>query len=141
MKIIRITTDNNIFVHEFPEGTYTNVGKMLKRYIGPKCEIYEHVRPRRLYTALGASANVSAQEGNSVCMLVDEEGIYHDLEVNSIASWLYESDIHGHCILGNVLIVGEVYRNGIDFCGISDNQFELIYPQLEKLVKKARMHR
>lgn len=72
-------------------------------------------------------------------MLIDEEGIYHDLEDNIVGSYLYETDKHGHMIAGNILIVGEVWgRDGIDFCGISDSQFDLLYPKLEELARKAR---
>ena len=72
-------------------------------------------------------------------MLIDEEGLYHDLDDNMVGSYLYETDRHGHVIAGNILIVGEVWTgDGIGFCGMSDIQFNLLYPQLEKLTKKAR---
>ncbi|MFR0944465.1 MAG: hypothetical protein ACLSFU_07095 [Dorea sp.] len=41
--------------------------------------------------------------------------------------------------MGNILIVGEVWTgDGIDFCGMSEQQFNLLYPKLEELTKKAR---
>lgn len=139
MKIIRITTENGISVHEFPEGTYQMQNEKLRKLIGPRCELYEHVRPNRLYKELGASNKVSKKKGNCVSMLIDEEGLYHDLEENMVGSYLYETDRHGHVIVGNILIVGEVWgSDGIDFCGMSDNQFNILYPQLKKLAEKAR---
>lgn len=139
MKIIRITTNNEISVYDFPGGSYTEQNKVLRELIGPRCELFEHVMPKRLYTVLGGSNKVRKEEGSCVSMLIDEEGLYHDLEDNKVGSWLYETDKHGHPIVGNILIVGEVLGNdGIDFCGISDTQFTLLYPKLEKLTKKAR---
>lgn len=141
MKIIRITTDNEISIHDFPEGPYSEQNRMLRELIGPWCELYEHVRPRRLYTCLGASgeAKPGMEKGSCVSMLVDEEGYYHNLSVNLAGSYLYETDRHRDYILGNILIVGEVMTgDGIEFCGISQRQFDLLYPQLEKITMKVR---
>lgn len=73
---------------------------------------------------------------------MDEEAYYHDLEVNVVGSWLYESDLHGNPILGNILVIGEYWGgDGVEFCGMSDEQYNLLYPQLEELTKKAREYR
>ncbi len=139
MNIIRITTANEISVHDFPEGSYHVQNKVLRELIGPRCELYEHVMPNRLYKELGGSNKVGKEMGSCVSMLVDEEGLYHDLEDNIVGSYLYGTDKHGNGIVGNILIVGEVLgSDGIDFCGISDTQFALLYPKLEELTKKAR---
>lgn len=138
MKIIRITASNEISVHDFPEGTYREQDRILREYIGPQCSIYEHVMPRRLYSQLGGSAEAGNEKGSCVSMLIDEEGLHNGLEENPVGSWLYESDKHGHPIVGNILIVGEVWTDdGIDFCGMSDSQFSMLYPKLEKLAGKA----
>lgn len=139
MQIIRISTDNEISVHDFPEGDYSEQNRVLRELIGPRCEMYEHVMPKRLYTELGASNKVGKEEGSCVSMLVDGEGFYHDLEDNMVGSWLYETDKHGHPIVGNILIIGEVLGNdGIDFCGMSQEQFDQLYPMLVKIAEKAR---
>lgn len=139
MKLIKITTDNEISVHEFPEGPYTVQNHALRELIGPRCELYEHVMPNRLYKELGGSNKVGKEKGSCVSMLIDEEGLYHDLDDNMVGSYLYETDRHGHVIAGNILIVGEVWTgDGIGFCGMSDIQFNLLYPKLEELTKKAR---
>ena len=115
MKIIKITTENEITTLEFPEGDITSVNKRLYEMIGPKCELMEHVMPSRLYKIL---------------------------EVNVVGSWLYESDLHGNPIFGNILVIGEYWGgDGVEFCGMSDEQYNLLYPQLEELTKKAREYR
>lgn len=135
MKMIKITTENQISVIDFPEGGIREQNKSLVSHIGPKCELPEHVMPKRLYTELHGSR----ERGNCISMLVDEDGHYHKLDVNTVASWLYESDRHGYPILGNVLIVGEKWDGDeISFCGIPSDQFSLIFPQLRRLTEKAR---
>lgn len=139
MKIIRITTDNEISVHEYPAGSYMAENTALRKLIGPCCELYEHVMPKRLYKELGGSNRVSSVPGNCVNMLVDEEGLLKKLPANIVGSWLYESDLHGWPIVGNVLITGEVETDdGICFCGMSDDQFALLYPKLKSLTEKVR---
>ncbi|MEZ3515158.1 MAG: hypothetical protein K1W37_07790 [Lachnospiraceae bacterium] len=142
MKIIRVSTDNEISVHDFPEGSYSEQNQTLRKLIGPCCELYEHVMPNRLYSALGASNKVSKEKGACVSMLVDEEALYHDLEDNLVGSYLYESDKHGWAIAGNILFVGETWgSDGIDFCGIAEDQFSMLLPKLKELVEKARNYR
>ena len=135
MKMTKITTENQISVHDFPEGSFGEQNQALRNHIGPKCELYEHVMPKRLYSELCGSR----QRGNCVSMLIDEDGHYHELPENLVASWLYESDKHGYPILGNVLIVGEKWEgSGISFCEVPGDQFDLLFPQLRKLTEKAR---
>lgn len=139
MKIIRISTDNEISVHEFPEGTYREKNGELRRLIGPQCELFEHVLPKRLYSELGVPGKVLREAGGFVSMLIDGEGLYHDLDDNPIGSYLYETDKHGHPIVGNILLVGEkLSSKGVDFCGISDKRFGLLYAQLTEMTEKAR---
>lgn len=138
MKIIRISTGNEVSVHEFPKGSYSEQNRVLRELIGPQCELLEHVMPKRLYTELGASRKASRKKGTCVSMLMDEEALYHDLEDNLIGSYLYEADRHGHVIAGNILIIGETHgRDGIDFCGIAEDQFSMLFPKFKKLAEKA----
>lgn len=142
MKIIRISTDNEISVHDFPEGSYSEQNQVLRELIGPRCELYERVMPKRLYRELGASGKTGKKKGSCVSMLVDEEALYHDLDDNLVGSYLYESDKHGWAIAGNILFVGETLgRDGIVFCGIAEDQFTMLLPKLTKLAEKARNHR
>lgn len=133
MKIIRITTEGGVSAVEFPAGSISKQNEELRKLIGPQCELYEHVMPGRLYSEMGGSNT----PGSCVSMLVDEEGHYHDLDINFIGSWLYKTDIHGAPIVGNILIVGERWdRDGIVFCGIPDQQFARLYPQFEHMAEK-----
>ncbi len=142
MRIIRISTDNEISIHNFPDGSYLEQNRALRELIGPYCELYEHVMPKRLYTELGASNRISRKEGSCVSMLIDEEGHYHDLDENLVGCYLYETDKHGWPIVGNILIVGEMQsEDGIDFCGIAEDQFTMLLPKSTKLAEKARNHR
>ncbi|WP_283682737.1 DUF3846 domain-containing protein [Parablautia sp. Marseille-Q6255] len=136
MKMIKITTQNEIFVLDFPEGNRSEQNKILRNHIGPECEYLEHVMARRLYGVLGASNRVTSAPGECVSMLIDEEGLLHKLPVNPTGSYLYMTDIHGCPIVGNILIIGEVYTgDGIDFCGMSDDQFNRLYPKLKKILE------
>ncbi len=142
MKIIRISVDNEISTYDFPEGSYSQQNQALRKLIGPRCELYEHVMPNRLYTKLGASNKVSRKKGACVSMLMDEEALYHDLKENLVGSYLYETDRHGWAIAGNILLVGETLGGeGIDFCGIAEDQFTMLLPKLTELAEKARNHR
>ena len=139
MKIIRISTDNEISVHDFPEGILQIQNAQLRKLIGSRCEIYEHVLPRRLYTDLGVPNGIVRENGGFVSMLIDEDGISHGLEPNLVGSYLYGTDEHGHPIVGNILLIGERIACGsIEFCGISDRRIGLLYPQMEEITKKAR---
>ena len=94
------------------------------KLIGNECEIVEVVHPKRLYTL--------TEEQYPVMMLVDEEYLYHKTaQVNPIASYLYETDVHGHPINGNVLIIGMKKRlDGMEFCGINAEQAKELHERL-----------
>ena len=129
MRIIKISAGGDISLHEFSDDIGT-----LRALIGPECTTAEHVRPMRLYTALGGGVECTRNQGEAVAMLVDEEGYYHDLPVNLIASWLYETDKHGYPILWDVLIIGEYLdSDGIAFSGLCNTQIQLLLPQLMNL--------
>lgn len=135
MKIIKVSTDLEISIHEFPEGEYSQQNKVLSELIGNHCDIYEHVMPNRLYSELHMKSDVTKIPGQCVSMLVDEEGTFKDNEPNLIGSYLYETDRHGLPIMGNVLFVGKKWgEDGIDFCGIEDSTFERLYTQISDMI-------
>ena len=142
MKLIRITTDNEISVHEFPDGSQAEQNETLCKLVGDNCEFLEHVMPVNLYKELGASHCAQKEKGMAVCMLVDEEGHFHGNEnVNAVGSFLYGATSHGIPIVGNILIVGEyLTQDGRKICGIAESQFKLIYPQLRKLSQRAKLY-
>lgn len=140
MQIIRISTDNEISIHDFPAGNRSEQNRILRELIGPRCETLEHVLPKRLYTEFMVPKSVVREKGGFVSMLVDEDGIAHELERNRVGSWLYETDKHGWPILGNILFVGEKLADGgVDFCGILPKRFEVLYQQLKELIEKERV--
>ncbi|EOS47316.1 hypothetical protein C809_02192 [Lachnospiraceae bacterium MD335] len=139
MKIIRISTDLELTVHEFPIGTHARQNQFLRELIGNYCSIYEHVMPRRLYTELHMKDEPTEVPGQCVSMLVDEEGRLKENDLNLIGSYLYETDRHKNYIMGNVLFVGEeLTDNGIDFCGIEESTFKVLEQQLNKMILEGK---
>lgn len=136
MKLIRISTELELSVHEFPKEDYGTQNNELRKLIGDKCDLYEHVMPKRLYTELHISNRPSNTPGQCVSMLIDEEGLVKDgMTPNIVGSYLYETDKHGTPIMGNILLVGEEWGDdGIDFCGIEKSVFENLELQLKNMV-------
>lgn len=128
MKIIKVTSNNEISVHEV---THEELDRTdLCSLVGPECEWCERVRPVRLYEKFGAMP--------TWCMLIDEDGYEHQLGINEMGSYLYGTDIHGKSILGDFLIVDE-WRHGPeqDFYGLTDEQVENLCEQFKAfLVEK-----
>lgn len=134
MKIIRVSTDLEITVHDFPTGTTAEQNQAIRELIGNDCRLYEHVMPNRLYTVLKMSNRVSEVPGKCVSMLVDEEGLLKPNKLNRIGSYLYKTDEHGCPIAGNILFVGETWGgDGIDFCGIEEKTFNTLHLKLQKM--------
>lgn len=121
MKIIKITTDNKIIVCE-KEGNYAR--KELEQLLD--CEYVENVMPKRLYKEL----QVPKIEA---LMLVDEDGHLHQRKMNLVGSWLYETDIHGVPIVGDILIVGFSRKTG-NICGLEEGMFNELYSKFEKII-------
>lgn len=133
--IIKCNTNGEISVREFPDGI--NFREELCKFIDNNCSYYETVKPKRLYSMLGHISRATARPGQAVCMLVDEEGATpkHNSSANPIASMLYEIDIHGIPIMGNVLFVGEKLEEyGVtDICDMDSEVFEILKKQLEQM--------
>lgn len=140
MKIIKISVNLELSVHEFPDGNYTQQNEVLRKLIGNGCDTYEHVMPNKLYTELHMKNHPTRVPGQCVSMLVDGEGLLKDNKPNLIGSYLYEVNKRGNLIMGNVLFVGEYLdKEGIDFCGIENNVFEVLKQKLEKLIFLTKM--
>ena len=76
--------------------------------------------------------------GQAVSMLVDENFLFQDLPLNLVGSFLYETDRHGSPILGDILIVGERWTSdGIEFCGIDEEELQRLFAQITKIFKEA----
>lgn len=135
MKLIRISTDLELSVHEFPTGTHSEQNDYLRELIGNKCNLYEHVMPERLYADLKMKNRPTKVPGQCVSMLIDEEGLLKPNIPNLIGSYLYKTDEHNIPIMGNILFVGEEWGgDGIDFCGIEEETFKLLELELNNMV-------
>lgn len=142
MKIIKISTDLELSVHEFPSGAYAEQNKFLRELIGNGCDTYEHVMPDRLYTELHMFDRPSKILGQCVSMLIDEDGRLKENVPNLLGSYLYRTEQHGCPIMGNILFVGEKRNgDGIDFCGIDDRVFELLEMELNNLIFTMKVKR
>lgn len=135
MKIIKISTDLEMTVHDFPAGSCKQQNKFLRELIGNNCDIYEHVMPRRLYSDWHMKNGPTKVPGQCVSMLVDEEGGLKENVPNLIGSYLYETDRHGCPILGNILFVGKEWDGDeINFCGIENSVFKQLELQLNNMI-------
>ncbi len=132
MKLIRVTEDMEISVHDYPAGEYSEWNKAITSLIGEKCTTVEHVMPRRLYSEFEHKDRAEfGKPGKAVGMLIDEEGFYHDLKPNPLGSYLYETDIHRNPIVGTILFVGEeLGEDGLDFCGLDEDVFNVLLTQI-----------
>lgn len=141
MKIIRVTTDNIVTVHDYPDGNFSQQNTALSELIGNGCEMVEGVKPRRLYERLRFLCQPTMKEGESVSMLVDEEGLLKDEPIiNPIGSYLYEVDKHGCPIVGNILFIGEyLTADGISFSGLSESNFNSLKGHLEQMANALKL--
>lgn len=88
MKIIKVSTELEMSVHEFPSGTIREHNKALCELIGNGCDLVEHVMPKRLYTELKMPSSPVKEPGKCVSMLIDEEGRLKPNKANLIGSSL-----------------------------------------------------
>ena len=130
MKLIKISTDMELSIHDFPDGNHSKQNRELRELIGNGCNLYEHVMPERLYTDLKMKNRPTKIPGQCVSMLIDEEGRLKENVPNLIGSYLYKTDEHG-----NILFVGEEWTgDGIDFCGIEEETFKLLELELNNMI-------
>lgn len=102
MKTILITADQIVSIREISG-------------FSALCEYYkgfpETVNPRRL--------------DRPFCMIVDDAGKLHGLSVNLFGSWLYQAEIHGALIVGDVFLMKQVWnKDGYDLVGLDDNDID-----------------
>lgn len=99
-----VTTDGLAYVKEFPYPLHRGCESTLGGWI-------EVVHPRGLDWPY--------------VMLVNEEGLLHDLPMNMVGSFLYKTHEHGCPIVGNVILMADGYRDGEpDIVGLSEKQAE-----------------
>lgn len=142
-KIIKVSMNLEVTVHDFPDGTLTEQNRRLYELIGGGCDMIENVMPKRLYRELGHTTTVLKENSKCVSMLVDEEFLFRNgLLPNLIGCYLYETDKHRSPIMGNILFVGNAYRgDGIEFTGIEQETFETLYTQLKNMAMAMKAHK
>ena len=64
-KIIKVSTDLKVTVHDFPQGTIREQNRQLCELIGNGCEMIEHVMPRRLYNELGHNDDLTPSKSTA----------------------------------------------------------------------------
>lgn len=139
MRLIKVSTDLEMTVHEYPTGTYDEQRKVLCELIGNRCDALEPVRPKRLYTEARMPSKPSRESGKCVCMLIDEESMLKPNYLNELGCYLYQTDRHGWPIAGNILFVGEVIENdGIGMCGISEEYFKRLERELNYMIREIK---
>lgn len=120
MKGLIITTSGIIRTKDFTAPAYKSVGEAVGGYI-------EIVRPKRL--------------NPPYCMVVNEEGLLHNLPLNLYGSYLYGTDLHGNPIAGDIVILKEEWGNdGIDLAGLPDEECTIFADQIEAW-SSGRIHR
>lgn len=120
MKGIVITTDDQLRVQDFTLPLYQSAGEVVGGYI-------EHVNPKLLR--------------RPYCLLVNEEGLLLGLPVNALASYMYGTHMHGHPIVGDVVLMKNAYIHGErDIVGLSNKDIEAIVRELEPLLAGLRAY-
>lgn len=138
MKILRVTADMKIDVLDYPTGNLTEQNRALYQMIDKRCELFQLVQPDTMYNTFRLSREITDDNPIVVAMLVDEEGCYHDLDMNPIGSILYGMAFHGQPLFGTVLFIGICLGddNEETFCGLPDGTLHLVQ-NIVKFIKKA----
>lgn len=103
MKGLIVTTKNEMRLVDYDPPHYD----IIREAVGGGW--YEHVLPRRL--------------PHPYCMMVDEEGLLKGLPVNTLGSYLYQTDLHGSAIVGDIIILKDGYFAGErDTVGLTEEE-------------------
>jgi hypothetical protein len=92
--------------------------------IGPQCDLIERVRTRLTQPHLG-----------NLVLATDESGLYHDLQVNTLATLLYNprwrprgDRNQAGAIVGNAILFREVFdfEEGADFASVIESDLDVV---------------
>lgn len=120
MKGLLVKTNGSISPVDFEPPFYQSIRNIIDGYI-------EIVHPKGLH--------------RPYCMVVDEEGLIKQKEINVVGSVLYETQKHGSPIVGDILILREVFDGwGWDFEGLYDEDVEQLTPQLTIIIETYEKH-
>ena len=108
-----VTTDGRAYVKELGYPLHRSCEDTLGGWI-------ETVRPRGL--------------DRPYMMLINEEGLLHDLPLNTVGSYFYQTHLHGHPIVGNIILMKDGYRCGErDIVGLEEDEAEKLMDMVLKL--------
>lgn len=114
MKGMLLTTDNEFTQVEFAHPLNRSAGELLGGSI-------EHLVPRRLE--------------RPYCMIVNGEGEMLGLPKNGAGCLLYETDEHGVPILGDVVILKDVWTSdGVEIAGLEEDDIPSVTEILEDVL-------
>lgn len=105
MKGIVVTTENKWYSKDFKSPLYKSVGKAVGGFI-------EVVRPAGLF--------------NPYLMIVNDDGYHLKLPKNFFGSKVYGTELHGHPIRGDIVILKDGFTNGVpDIVGLTNEDLLL----------------
>lgn len=87
MKIIKVSTELEMSVHEFPSGTIREHNKALCELIGNGCDLVEHVMPKELHKEMNMNVGPTRLVQPDFYLLVDVDDLQK--QVNTL-----ENEVH-----------------------------------------------
>lgn len=134
-KLIKISTNLEISIMDFPDVDWLQQHKAFCSIIGNDCGLYQIIAPKNLYEYFPVTNQATADQ-HAVVMLVDEEGLLKpNPQFNAFASWLYNTSEHGHPIAGNALLVAEEYvDDDYELAGLEEAEAEKLVLMMEKII-------
>ena len=91
-KLVRVSTDLQVTIHDYPEGSYQMQNKALRKLIGKDCDLYESVSPKRLYSKVKVSKKME-KEGHRMVMLVALRTLIQPKNYPPIDQALYDTSL------------------------------------------------
>lgn len=115
MKAILITPGNQISVVEVTQPLHRSLGELVGGWI----EIVRGMNMKRPYV-----------------MICNENYCYLDLAGNFLGSYIYGTQIHGHPVLGNIVIMKE---RGEGLEGLDDIEIRIIQEECSSLLHSKKL--
>ncbi len=108
-----VTADKRMYAKGFGKPLYETIGEVVGEWI-------EIVKPMNLEPPY--------------MIIVNEMGQLLKLKENEVGSWLYGKQLHGTPIVGNLVIMKEVYTDeGPDIGGLTDKEMENLASRYQML--------
>ena len=114
MRVILITTDDQILTTEVSQPLYKSIGNLVDGFI-------EIVRPMNLQ--------------RPYVMICNEDYCALDLPFNTLGSYMYGTQIHGHPVLGNIVIMKE---KGDELEGLHEWETKCLEEEFKTRLRKLK---